>query len=79
MAYTHVKPVELVAMSPTKAATATGLRIKRIRSAISRGELPSHRIGVKTRITAEALRQWIETFSSASRNRSPSTEQVSHA
>jgi excisionase family DNA binding protein len=69
--YQHVRPVPVVAMSPTKAATATGLSIDRIRTAIKSGALRSHRIGVKTRITADALRQWIESHPPASRNRNP--------
>jgi excisionase family DNA binding protein len=78
MAYSHVKPVALVAMSPTKAATATGLSIDRIRTAISRGELRSHRIGVKTLVTADALRQWIESYPPASRTRHAVNDGESH-
>lgn len=77
MPYTHRKPVEPVAYSIPKAAAATELRPERITAAIKCGELRSHRIGVKTRITADALRQWIESFPPASRVRR--NEEACHA
>lgn len=74
MPYQHVRPVPVVAMSLTKAAASTGLRVERISDAVKNGELRAHRIGTKTRITCDALRQWIDSHPPASRNRQ--TEQV---
>jgi hypothetical protein len=67
MPYQHRKPVEPVAYSLSKAAAATELRIERLTAAIRSGELRSHRIATKTRVTADALRTWIESHPPASR------------
>jgi excisionase family DNA binding protein len=60
MPYQHVRPTRVVALSPTKAATAVGIRQERIAAAIRSGELRIHRIGTKTRITMRALWDWIQ-------------------
>ena len=56
MPYEHVRPVDLVAMSPTAAAASTGLRPERIQAAVRAGEIRAVRIGCKTRI--QAAFQW---------------------
>ncbi len=71
MPYQHVRPTPVVALSPTKAAAAVGIRQERIAAAIRSGELRSHRIGTKTRITTRALWDWIESY--------PATTGNSHA
>lgn len=70
MPYRHKKAVAPVALSPLKAAAATGLRPERIAAAIRDGELRAHRVGTHTRITVEALNEWIASFPPAFRRRS---------
>lgn len=69
MPRTHVRPVPLVAMSPAKAAAATGLRPERITDAIAGGWLPSYRIGNKSLILARELEAWIASHPPAFRVR----------
>jgi hypothetical protein len=47
MPYEHVRPVDVVAMSPTAAAASTGLRPERIQAAVRAGEIRAVRIGCK--------------------------------
>ncbi len=49
MPYEHVRPVDVVAMSPTAAAASTGLRPERIQAAIRDGSLRAVRVGTKRR------------------------------
>ena len=77
MPYQHVRPVQPVALSPSRAAAATGLRPERIASAIRNGELRAVRIGTKTRITIQALSEWLESFPPATRRRHQ-TDGASH-
>jgi len=63
----HVRPVPVVAMSPNKAAAATGLRPERISAAICEGWLHAHRVGTKTLILTSDLEAWIKSHPSALR------------
>ncbi len=71
MPYQHVRPVPVVALSPSKAAASTGLRPERIASAIRSGELHAVRIGTKTRITIFELSRWVDAHA-------PAMREVSH-
>ena len=59
MPYEHVRPVPVVALSPSQAAASTGLRPERLTAAIRRGDLRAVRIGTKTRITVSELERWL--------------------
>lgn len=65
----HVRPVPVVAYSPNKAATATGLRPERIKSAIAEGWLHAFRVGTKTLILASDLEKWIASHPPSLRGR----------
>lgn len=67
MPYTHVRPVPVVALSPTQAATATGLRPERIQAAIRDGSLRAVRVGTKTRLLQSDLERWLLSHAPASR------------
>jgi excisionase family DNA binding protein len=71
MPYAHVRPVPVVALSPSKAAASTGLRPERIASAIRSGELRAVRIGTKTRVSISELGRWVDSHT-------PATREVSH-
>lgn len=75
MPYQHKRPVEAVALSPLKAAAATGLRPERISRAIAQGELRAHRVGVRTLITRDELCRWIASFPPAFRTRRSHTNE----
>lgn len=45
MPYRHSRPVPVIALSPTRAAAATGLKLTRIQAAIRDGSLGAHRVG----------------------------------
>lgn len=77
MPYQHLRPVETVAFSITKAAAATGLSHERLARAAREGSLRTHRVGTKTRVTARALADWIESHPRAFRNR-PQDGALSH-
>jgi len=65
----HVKPVALIAFSPNQASAATGIRQERISAAVKNGELHATRVGTKTKITFNALQDWIEGHDPATRQR----------
>ncbi len=67
MPYEHVRPVDVVAMSPTAAAASTGLRPERIQAAVRAGEIRAVRVGTKTRILASDLERWLLSHAPASR------------
>jgi excisionase family DNA binding protein len=53
MPYQALRPVPVVALSPSRAAASTGLRPERIQAAVRSGELRAVRVGTKTRITVQ--------------------------
>jgi hypothetical protein len=60
MPYKHVRPVSPVALSPSRAAAATGLNYERvILPALRDGSLRASRIGTKTRILVRDLEAFI--------------------
>jgi excisionase family DNA binding protein len=63
----YVRPVPVVAMSPNKAAAATGLRLEKISAAVREGWLHTHRVGTKTLILTSDLEAWIKSHPSALR------------
>lgn len=67
MPYQHVRPVDVVAYSPTRAAAATGLRPEKIQAAIRDGSLRAVRVGVKTLILRSSLEAWLLSYGPASR------------
>ena len=67
MPYEHVRPVDVVAMSPTAAAASTGLRPERIQAAMRAGEIRAVRVGTKTRILKSELERWLLSHAPASR------------
>jgi len=73
MPYQHVRPVPVVALSPTQAAASTGLNPERIQAAIRDGSLVAVRVGTKTRVLRSSLERWLLSHAAASRQ----TEQVS--
>jgi excisionase family DNA binding protein len=67
MPYQHVRPVPVVALSPTSAAAATGLRPERINAAVRSGDIRAVRVGTKTRILVSDLERWLLSHAPASR------------
>ena len=52
--------MERIALRPDEAASAIGISRAKAYELISRGELPSIRIGASVRVPVDALRAWIE-------------------
>ena len=52
---------ERLLLRPEEAATAIGISRAKCYELLSRGELPSVRIGSSIRVPVEALRRWIES------------------
>ena len=48
-----------IAMSPSKAADALGIRPEQVQAAIFCGALPCYKIGVKRRVLVRDLYHWI--------------------
>ena len=59
MPYKHVRPVSPIALSSTRCAAATGLRLERIQAAMRDGSLRSSRIGTRTLILVRDIEAWI--------------------
>ncbi len=67
MPYQALRPVPVVALSPSRAAASTGLRPERISAAVRSGELRAVRVGTKTRILQSELERWLSSHAPASR------------
>jgi excisionase family DNA binding protein len=52
--------MEKLLLSPSEVANALGLGCPKVRWLISRGELPSIRIGRRVRVPVVGLRRWVE-------------------
>lgn len=55
----HVRPVQMIAYSPAKAAAACSVRPERISTAIRDGSLQAFRVGTKTLILRTSLESWV--------------------
>jgi len=67
MPYEHVRPVAVIAYSPSGAAAATGLKISRIQAAVRNGSLRAVRVGVKIKILRSDIEAWILSHAPATR------------
>jgi hypothetical protein len=54
----HVRPVELVAMSPNRAAAATGFRLEQSSTTIRSGDLRVHPFDLKRPVQKEYHREY---------------------
>lgn len=67
MAYRHIRPVPVVALSPSACAASTGLRYDRIRAAVNDGSLRAFRVGVRTLVLITDFERWLRSHPSAAR------------
>jgi excisionase family DNA binding protein len=67
MPYQALRPVPVVALSPSRAAASTGLRPERITAAVRAGEIRAVRVGTKTLILVSDLERWLLSHAPASR------------